>query len=121
MMRTILQSAALIETWFDTLEPDQRETARALRACVLTADPSLVQSIKWGNLLFSHSGRHAVAIVIHREHANLQVFNGVLLAAQFPALEGTGKGMRHLQLSYREPVDEGRVAALVRACVAEMR
>ncbi len=119
-MRSILRSAALIDAWFDTLRADQRDTARALRECVLRAEPSLAQLITWGNLMFSHAGRHAVAIVIHGDHANLQIFNGVLLAARFPALEGTGKGMRHLKLRYRQPIDEVLVGALVRACVEAM-
>jgi uncharacterized protein YdhG (YjbR/CyaY superfamily) len=119
-MRSMLHAAALITAWFDTLEPAQRDTAQALRDSVLAAGPELAQSIRWGNLLFSHAGRHALAIVIHREHANLQVFNGIALAAQFPALEGTGRGMRHLKQRYRQPVDAARIAAIVSACVAEM-
>jgi len=119
-MRSMLHSAALIDAWLDTLEPAQRETAAALRDCVLAAEPGLAQSIKWGNLLFSHAGRHALAIAIYKEHATLQVFNGVALAAQFPALEGAGRGMRHLKQRYGQPVDAARIEAIVSACVAEM-
>lgn len=119
-MRSMLHSAALIEAWFDTLQPEQQELARALRDCLAAAEPSLAQSIKWGNLMFTHGGRHALAIVIHKDHANLQVFNGVALAERFPMLEGSGKGMRHLRLRYRQPVDEGLVEALAHACVQTM-
>jgi uncharacterized protein YdhG (YjbR/CyaY superfamily) len=119
-MRSMLHSAAIVDAWFDTLQPAQRETAEALRACVRTTAPELTESIKWGNLVFSLAGRHALAILVHREHANLQVFNGALLAGQFPALEGAGRGMRHLKLRYRQPVDVERVAAVVSACVAAM-
>ena len=119
-MRSMLRSAALIDAWFDTLRPDQRDTARALYECVLAAEPSLAPTFKWGNLVFSHAGRHAVAIAIHKDHANLQIFNGALLAVQYPALEGSGKGMRHLRLRYRQPIDHVMVGALVRACIDEM-
>lgn len=119
-MRSMLQSAALIEAWFDTLQPEPRELARALRAAVAAAEPTLAQSIKWGNLMFTHGGRHALAIVIHKDHANLQVFNGIALAQRFPMLEGTGKGMRHLRLRFRQPIDEELVEALVHACVETM-
>jgi hypothetical protein len=119
-MRSMLHSAALIDAWFDTLQPAQRETAEALRECVRTTAPGLVESIKWGNLVFSQAGRHALAIVLYREHANLQVFNGALLAGLAPALEGSGRGVRHLKLRYRQPVDVERVAAVVSACVAAM-
>ena len=119
-MRSMLQSAALIDAWFDTLRPDERELSRELRQAVMAAEPALAQSIKWGNLMFTLGGRHALAIVIHKDHANLQVFNGVALLAAFPALEGAGKGMRHLRLRYRQPVDTVLVAALAHACVETM-
>lgn len=119
-MRSMLQSAALIDAWIDTLRPDERELARELRQAVLAAAPALAQSIKWGNLIFTLGGRHALAIAIHRDHANLQVFNGVALLEAFPVLEGSGKGMRHLRLRYRQPLDADLVAALARACVETM-
>ncbi len=119
-MRSILRPAALIETWFDNLRPDQRDLARILRTLVQSASPELAQSVKWGNLMFTHEGTHAVAIVMHKDHANLQIFNGASLVDQFPELEGTGRGMRHVRFRYRFPVDEDLVRELVRACVELM-
>lgn len=119
-MRTILRPAALIETWFDTLRADQQELARALRQRISAAAPDLAVSVKWGNLMFTYDGSHAVAIVMHRDHANLQVFNGALLVDRFPELEGTGKGMRHLRFRYRHPLDDDLVRQVVQACVELM-
>ena len=119
-MRTILRPAALIETWFDTLRADQQELARALRQRIAAAAPELAVSVKWGNLMFTYEGSHAVAIVMHRDHANLQVFNGALLVDRFPELEGTGKGMRHLRFRYRHPLDDDLVRQVVQACVELM-
>jgi len=119
-MRSILRPAALIETWFDTLRPDQQELARLLRDLVHAAAPELASSVKWGNLMFTHEGTHAVAIVMHKDHANLQVFNGAALADRFPDLEGTGRGVRHLRFRYRYPVDEELLREVVQACVEQM-
>ncbi len=119
-MRSILRSSALIATWFDTMREDQRSTAEALRDAVLGAEPGLELSVKWGNLIFSHAGMHALAIVIHKDHANLQIFNGALLQERFVMLEGTGKGLRHLKLRYRQPVDAELVQAMTHACVGLM-
>ncbi|RQP26215.1 DUF1801 domain-containing protein [Piscinibacter terrae] len=116
-MRSILRPAALIETWFDNLRPEQRDLARILRALVQDASSELVQTVKWGNLMFTHEGTHAVAIVMHKDHANLQIFNGASLSDQFPELEGTGRGMRHIRFRYRYPVDEDLVREVVQACV----
>ena len=118
-MRTILRVAALIDAWFDNLRPEQRPLARALQQAVLAAGPGLVPSIKWGNLVFSHAGSHALAIVIHKDHANLQVFNGTGLLTRFPMLEGSGMGLRHLRLRYGMPLDDALVHALVRACLED--
>lgn len=119
-MRSILRPAALIETWFDTLRPEQKDMARRLRELVVSASPELASSVKWGNLMFTHEGTHAVAIVMHKDHANLQIFNGASLAERFPELEGSGKGVRHLRFRYRYPVDEELVREVVQACVEMM-
>ena len=119
-MRSIVRPVALIEAWLDTLRPDQRATALALNEAALAAEPGLMRTIKWGNLIFMHRGVHAVAVVVHKDHANLQVFNGAVLAEAFPALEGTGKGVRHLKVRYAQAVDAPLVTTLVRACVAQL-
>jgi hypothetical protein len=119
-MRSILRPAALIETWFDTLRPEQKDMARRLRELVVAAAPELASSVKWGNLMFTYEGTHAVAIVMHKDHANLQIFNGASLVDRYPELEGGGKGVRHLRFRYRYPVDEELVREVVRACVEMM-
>lgn len=119
-MRTLVRTAALVESWFDLLPEAQRATARELQAAVLRAEPRLAQTVKWGNLVFMHRGANAIAIVAHRTHANLQFFNGHVLAVQYPQLEGSGKGLRHLKVRYGEPVDSDLVGALVRACIEEI-
>jgi hypothetical protein len=119
-MRSILRPAALIETWFDNLRPEQKDLARRLRELVVAAAPELASSVKWGNLMFTYEGTHAVAIVMHKDHANLQVFNGAALIDRFPELEGSGKGVRHLRFRYRLPVDEELLREVVRACVELM-
>ena len=117
-MRSIVRTGPLIAAWFDTLREDQRSVAQALRDAVLDAAPALEPAVKWGNLVFSHLGGHALAIVIHKDHARLQVFNGARLSERFPMLEGSGPGVRYLRLRYHQPVDGALVTALTRAVVA---
>ena len=116
-MRGTVRPNALVAAYFDTLGPDQRETAQALQRAVLEAAPDLNQAVKWGNLVFMADRQNLLAIVAHKGHANLQVFNGAALAGDFPQLEGTGKGLRHLKCRYRQPVDTALVGQLVRAAV----
>jgi hypothetical protein len=119
-MRSALQSAALIDAWFDTLREPLREIAEALRALILAEAPGLEVSIKWGNLVFSHRRAHALAIVVNKDHVNLQVFNGRALAPQFPLLEGTGKGLRHVRLRAGQAFDAAALRTLVRASIDEL-
>ena len=119
-MRSPLLSRAVVEAWFDTLRPQQLPAAQALRQAVMAAAPSLSQVVKWGNLVFLHRGRHALAIVVHREQAHLQVFNGAALAARYPMLEGGGRDVRHLKVSYETPFDPELVRELARDAVASM-
>lgn len=116
-MRGTVRPNALVAAYFDALGPEQRETALALQRAVLEAAPELVQAVKWGNLVFMADRQNLLAIVAHKGHANVQFFNGAALAADFPQLEGTGKGLRHLKCRYRQPVDTALVGVLVRAAV----
>ncbi|HEY2976413.1 MAG TPA: DUF1801 domain-containing protein, partial [Burkholderiaceae bacterium] len=62
-------------------------------------------------------GSNLLALMPHKSHLNLQVFNGAALAERFPQLEGTGKGLRHLKMRYGQEVDPDLIAALVNASV----
>lgn len=97
------------------LPEGQAGLARELQASLLAAAPQLGQAVKWGNLLFTASGANLLAIVPHRSHVSLQVFNGAALAERFPQLEGTGKGMRHLKCRNGTPLDPVLVQAIARA------
>ncbi|HXD04478.1 MAG TPA: DUF1801 domain-containing protein [Burkholderiaceae bacterium] len=119
-MRTLIRPAALIQAHLDTLPTEAREQVEALRSAVLAAAPQLAQAVQWGNLVFQHGGRNAIAIVVHRGHVNLQFFNGAAFAVQFPALEGKGRAMRHLRFRMNEPVAPTVVASLVQACLESM-
>jgi hypothetical protein len=122
-MRSLVRPAALINAHFDLLSPPQRELAQQLQQAVQRAAPSLQPVLKWGNLVFMHQGRHAIAIVVQPNHVRLQLFNGAALAGQFTALEGGGRGAsgaRYVRFRYGQPVDTALVASLVEASLAEM-
>lgn len=116
-MRRLIRPSALVANFYDLLPPDQRPTVQALHDAIHAAVPELECSIKWGNLTFGELGRNLVAVVAHKSHANLQVFNGASLSARHPALEGAGKGMRHLKVRYGQRVDAVLVGHIVRDSV----
>lgn len=119
-MRMLVRPAALVESWFDLLAEGPRATARELQTAVVQAEPRLMQTVKWGNLVFMSSGVNAMAIAVHRHHVHLQFFNGTVLAVQYPQLEGSGKTVRHLGVRVGQTVDADLVGRLVHACIEEL-
>jgi hypothetical protein len=102
------------------LAPAARSTAQALRSAARQAAPTLGEAVTWGNVCFVDAdGRALVGLVPHRQHANLQLFNGAQLAAAFPELEGAGKGLRHLKCRYHAAVDTHVVGRIVRAALKQ--
>ena len=116
-MRSILRATALIDTWFDMLPPAHAGMARALHGLVIDTAPTLAPTVKWGNLVYVHDGNHLLALMVHKAHLNLQVFNGAALTERFRQLEGSGKGMRHLKCRNGLPIDETLVREIVSASV----
>lgn len=116
-MRRPLQSPALVSAFFDSVRPEQRETGEALQRVMLRAAPQLRPEVKWGNLIYAIDQDNILSLILFNNSAELQVFNGVLLLSDFPELQGSGKGMRHVKFRYRRPIDEQLVAELTQASV----
>lgn len=114
-MRRPLQSPALINAFYDSLRPEQRETAQAIHQAIVAAAPQLRPEVKWGNLCFMNDGDNMMAIVLFKANAHLQIFNGIMLVGEFPELDGAGKGMRHIKARYRQPVNDQLVRELTLA------
>jgi uncharacterized protein YdhG (YjbR/CyaY superfamily) len=114
-MRRPLQSPALINAFYDSVRPEQRDTAQIIQKAILAVAPHLRPEVKWGNLVFSNDGDNLLALVLFKANAHLQVFNGVQLLSDFPELQGAGKGMRHVKFRYRQPVDEKLIGELTQA------
>lgn len=114
-MRRPLQSPALINAFYDSLRPEQRATGQAIQKAILEAAPYLCPEVKWGNLCFMNDGNNMMALVLHNVNAHLQIFNGVMLVREFPELDGAGRGMRHIKVRYRQPVNEQLVRELTLA------
>jgi uncharacterized protein YdhG (YjbR/CyaY superfamily) len=114
-MRRPLQSPALINAFYDSVRPEQRDTAQIIQKAIQAVAPQLRPEVKWGNLVFTNDGDNLLALVLFKANAHLQVFNGVLLLSDFPELQGAGKGMRHVKFRYRQPVDEKLIGELTQA------
>ena len=46
-----------VDAWISDLEPSLREIAAALRRLILDAEPTLEESVKWGNPVYEKGGK----------------------------------------------------------------
>ena len=86
-----------VDSWLADLAPDLREVAGALRQLVLETDTSLVESIKWGNPVYSTKG-NVCYLAATKAYVSLGFFNGAALPDPEARMEGTGKKMRHVRV-----------------------
>lgn len=117
-MRSAARPKALIAAWFDFQPPPVRSLAEALQQAIRAAAPELVETVKWGNLVFQLDGNAVLAIAPHKAHVNLQFFNGSHMPTDIAPLDGAGRGVRSLRCKLGQPVDPVTVDMLVSACVA---
>jgi hypothetical protein len=118
-MRGHRQHAALVDSWFELLPAGQQPGARALHAVVRDAAPQLELTVRGGGLVYALNGLHVMALAPFHSHLHLQVFRGAALAARFPELEGSSKGLRQLRIRHGQQFDALLVEAIVKAAVAE--
>ena len=71
--------------------------ARDVRNMILELVPEMDEAIKWKNLFYEQNG-FVCAIVLHKDHVNLQFARGTELKDPAKMLEGTGKKIRHVKI-----------------------
>lgn len=86
-----------LEDFLDKSPDAQKPLIRQLHNLITEALPSCQSSIKWGNLTY-HDNQNICALVTHKHHINLQLWNGANLEDPQNILEGTGKRMRHIKI-----------------------
>ena len=116
------------ERWaacFDELAEPERATALAIRDVVRQVvrerAPQVQEAVKWGYaawVLGAKGGGNMCSIMGAKGYVRLQFFRGAELDDPTSALEGTGKGMRHLKVYCNQPLPEETLRSLVTAAIA---
>lgn len=106
----------ILADYLATAPAELRPLVRALDAIVRKAAPKLTPSLKWGNLTY-HAEKNLIAIVAHRKHVNLQLWNGAALKDPKGLLEGAGKTMRHVKVASTADLDAKYLTGLVKQVV----
>lgn len=106
-----------LDQYLKTIPASHHELVQLLDSVITEAAPMLTSSLKWGNLTYSAS-KNVCAIVTHKNHVNLQFFQGAHLDDPQRALTGTGKDMRHIRVADVEGVDAEYVGFLLRQAIS---
>lgn len=110
-MRGIRRLPALVDSWFDLLPADQRETAQALHAAIMSAEPQADMLVRSGNLYYGLGHEQGLALLPNRTHVHLQVLTGGEPSPAFPDLVPAGKSLVW-RCKLGEPIDAARVSRL---------
>ena len=79
-----------LDQYLSKYDKEMGSLARDLRNMILEQVPDMDEVIKWKNLFYEKKG-FVCAIVIHKDHVNLQFARGTELEDPEGILEGTGK------------------------------
>jgi hypothetical protein len=90
------------------------EVASELRRVIREAVPEAVESMKWGQPVYSVDGPF-VALKAHPRHVTLTFWRGAELAGAHQLLDGDGERMRHARFASVSGIDHAGLAELVRA------
>ena len=116
-MALVMQPKDPVDRLFGELPRAYASVAAALRKTIREEAPTLREAVKWNNP-FWVGRRDVLCLQCYPDHVNLGVLRGAELAAEFPELEGTGKGMRHVKIATVACAGSGPLRRLVRAAVA---
>ena len=94
-----------ISEYINSLPEDKKEILKALRSIILSVDPSLKESLKWKQPVYSKKG-DICYIFPTGGHVNLGFYGAIELKDPKKLLEGTGKKVRHIKIRALEDIDK---------------
>ncbi|HOI76831.1 MAG TPA: DUF1801 domain-containing protein [Methanofastidiosum sp.] len=98
-------SSKEVSEYINNLPEDKKEIVKALREIILSIDPSLNESLKWKQPVYSNKG-DICYIFPTGGHVNLGFYRAIELKDPKKLLQGTGKTMRHIKIKSLEQIDK---------------
>ena len=94
-----------VSEYIERLSENKKAIVIALRKIILSVDPSLNESLKWKQPVYSKEG-NICYLFPAGNHVNLGFYKGAELNDPKKILEGTGKTMRHIKIRDLEDIDK---------------
>jgi len=102
-----------------TIKPEQAEILQAIRALFIDANKKITEEIKYGGLVFLHSGSLIGGIFPYKQHLSIEFSNGVEFSDPKQLLEGKGKRRRHLKIHSQSDIENKEAMAFITQSVSE--
>jgi hypothetical protein len=84
---------------------EQFEMLVSIRKLFLVANSDLVESIKYGGLVFSTSSTLIAGIFAYKKHLSIDFSHGADFNDPYGSLEGNGKHRRHIKIYRSDDID----------------
>ena len=111
-----------VDAWFADRKPPAEAAMRRVRDVILTADPRMTESVKYGTVQFALGGDMANFVQTGKRTVSLMFNRGGKIEGDFPHIEGTGRAVRLMRFADVTEVDAlaPELTAAVRAWCAAM-
>lgn len=93
-----------VQEYLTSYDLPQKKIALKIRKKIFDIDSDLDEEIKWNNLTYRKK-RPLFGIVIHKNHINLEFWQGTLLKDPDNLIEGTGKKIRHYKIRNEDDIN----------------
>jgi hypothetical protein len=89
----------IVNEYIDNLSEEIAPLFLDIRTCILDAEPSLNESIKWKDCLVYGTTKNHIQTVVGKGKISLIFFEGVSVNDDFGLLEGEGKKARTMRIT----------------------
>jgi len=107
-----------VSEYINSFPDDKKEIVIALRSIILAVDPSLNESLKWKQPVYSKK-RDICYIFPIGGHVNLGFYRALELKDPKRLLEGTGKNMRHMKIKSMMDIDKEYLWELISDAISK--
>lgn len=116
-----MKAYASFEDYLRDQSPRNRTIIRALRRFVKSAEPELVESVKWGNGCWLAGSEPVAYVYADAAWVQFGFLTGSSLTDPGGLLEGTGRYVRHIKVRKTGDIDRPAFGALLRQAASRRR
>ncbi len=116
-----MKAYASFDAYLRDQSPKNQTIIRALRRFVRSAEPQLVESVKWGNGCWLAGTEPVAYVYADAGWVQFGFLTGSSLADPDGLLEGTGRYVRHIKVRRAGDIDRAAFGALLRQAASRRR